>query len=1062
MMQWNRFIRGLLKALVVLLAAMAMVLLFTWMGFRVWLNQQPEETRATVGAFGTMELWRQIADMYFPAPIVDQAGFGRTRQPERGHAPWVLRTSLDERPRMLTLAPAEDLWVAYSTETASIHRFWRGDLDLSGAVYDAQHGPEPRSRGEAYLMGETSTDWRVGGAEAWQRARVKWRAHGIDSVTGEVWLRFELRAGGARALVTEWPEVIRSGTRVGLQRKFQWESESGEVELALDLGSGASGLEINGKFVEQSRMLELGPGDTHLVQWFDSPQFSLEDFEDDSNGAGDEFSEHGCSTCHGSYERVTGPAWREIAERYVESNRVEIRTLLSRRVIEGSVGNWGQVPMPPHPDLSTTVAEALVEKALDVDQVSEPPVRSDQDAREAYRWTYEFDNEKRPPGVHPSLEVTPLRPEGFTSRVGGLAWLPDGRLVVVTWDRDGSAFVVEGWEEGLDRVRVKRIAEGLHEPLGVAVVGDDIYVMQKQEITQLVDHDGDGWTDEYRTLANGWQATSNFHEFGFGLVHWGGYLYGALSVCVLPGGKSCPDQTPDRGKVFRVSVETGEIEYLASGLRTPNGVSVGPTGSLFVTDNQGDWLPASKLIRVEPGSFYGWHSPGELETSEPQASAPALWLPQNEVGNSPTQPLVLTQGPYRGQVLFGDIYNGGIKRASLEEVGSVLQGAVFHFTAGLEGGAHRLLETSRGDVVVGEVGSAGNWSERDKLWFGLELLRFKDRAAFEPFAIRAKPTGFEIVFTQPLAPGLELRPQDFALEHWFYVPSELYGGPKYDLEDLRVLRVETSVDRRVVFLEVDGLKPGRVVHFRLSQGIRSQHDEALWTNEAWYTLNVVPHEDSRVESEWRPLFDGKTFDGWKVYGEEEISGWRVEDGSFVFEREVSFLGMVWNHINPLTPAALDLMTRDRYCNFELSVDWKVSPGGNSGIFYAVPNESEDLAWYSGLEMQVLDDERHRDGRLENRRAGDLYDLKGGSKRVAKPAGGWNTARIRVDGDDLTHWLNEETVLEITRHSPEWDAALAASKFSEIEGFGTARCGHILLQDHGDAVWYRNIQIRELR
>jgi cytochrome c len=112
-------------------------------------------------------------------------------------------------------------------------------------------------------------------------------------------------------------------------------------------------------------------------------------------------------------------------------------------------------------------------------------------------------------------------------------------------------------------------------------------------------------------------------------------------------------------------------------------------------------------------------------------------------------------------------------------------------------------------------------------------------------------------------------------------------------------------------------------------------------------------------------------------------------------------------------------------------------------------------------MQVLDDAGHSDGQIEKRRAGDLYDLATSTRRATKPAGDWNTARIRVDGDDIQHWLNGLKTVEITRGSPEWQRAAAASKFADVEGYGLARRGHITLQDHGDVVWYRNIKIREI-
>src|SRR5690606_17955009 len=141
------------------------------------------------------------------------------------------------------------------------------------------------------------------------------------------------------------------------------------------------------------------------------------------------------------------------------------------------------------------------------------------------------------------------------------------------------------------------------EPLGLRIVDGEIYVLQKQELTRLVDEDGDGVTDRYETVANDWPVTANFHEFAFGLEYRDGRFYAALATAILPGGASAPDQAPGRGSVIRISPQ-GTVDFIARGLRTPNGIGLGPGGALYVTDNQGDWLPSSKLVRVEEGAFY--------------------------------------------------------------------------------------------------------------------------------------------------------------------------------------------------------------------------------------------------------------------------------------------------------------------------------------------------------------------------------------------------------------------------------------------------------------------------
>ncbi|MCP5068799.1 MAG: cytochrome C, partial [bacterium] len=546
-----------------------------------------------------------------------------------------------------------------------------------------------------------------------------------------------------------------------------------------------------------------------------------------------------CMTCHHPDERLVGPAWSEIAARYADEPLEATTRRLATTILQGGANSWGQGAMPAHPDLSRAQAATIARHILAVAPRTEPAEGPDAAARARYAWTYDTSVLPRPDGLHPALETMRIAPEGFTPKVGGLGLLPDGRLIVATWDRDGAVFLVEGWQGSGADIRASRIAEGLHEPLGIAVVDGAIHVMQKQEVTRLVDIDGDGWIDEYRALNQTWKATSNFHEFGFGLTHHDGYLYGTLSVCVMPGGKSCPEQTPDRGQVFRVSLAEGSFEPFASGFRTPNGVGWLPNRGLLVTDNQGDWLPASKLMLIESGAFYGWREPRE-ERELPEPTPPAVWLPQNEVGNSPTQPIVLRQGPYAGQILFGDIYNGGLKRVVLEEVGGRLQGAAFHFSAGLEGGVNRLLEAPDGSLLVGEIGSKGNWGDPGKAWFGLERLRFGDEHAFEMFAVSATPRGFDIELTRPLAAETTPAASQIIARDWFYVPTSSYGGPKFDPRELQVTDVRLSADRRVLSVDLADMQAGRVVYLRLDAALRSSLGEPLWVREAWYTLNTIP------------------------------------------------------------------------------------------------------------------------------------------------------------------------------------------------------------------------------
>lgn len=210
---------------------------------------------------------------------------------------------------------------------------------------------------------------------------------------------------------------------------------------------------------------------------------------------------------------------------------------------------------------------------------------------------------------------------------------------------------------------------------------------------------------------------------------------------------------------------------------------------------------------------------------------------------------------------------------------------------------------------------------------------------------------------------------------------------------------------------------------------------------------------------WHLLFDGKTFSGWRGFHREAVpeGAWVIEDGSIKKVPGSKELGL----------AGGDIITTDQFENFEFTLEWKLTRGGNSGIKYLV-QESLPPKGYSGVsfEYQVLDDDGHPDAKMGingNRTAGSLYDLIPARKdKILRPVGEWNQVRIVKKGTHIEHWLNGMKVLEFEQGSPEFKARIAESKFNQTAGFGEAAKGHFLLQDHGDAAWYRNIKIRALK
>ncbi len=202
--------------------------------------------------------------------------------------------------------------------------------------------------------------------------------------------------------------------------------------------------------------------------------------------------------------------------------------------------------------------------------------------------------------------------------------------------------------------------------------------------------------------------------------------------------------------------------------------------------------------------------------------------------------------------------------------------------------------------------------------------------------------------------------------------------------------------------------------------------------------------DAEKAAGWRLLFDGKTTTGWRNYGKPTISdGWVVQDGALT-----------------RVGAGGDIITSDEFKNFELSIDWKIEPGGNSGIFYRAADDTDEIYW-NAVEMQVLDDAKHPDGQSPVTSAGAAYDLYPAPRGHVHPGGEWNTARLIVNGNHVEHWLNGVKLLEYELGSRDWDSKVAGSKFKPHPRFGKNSQGHIGLQDHGNVVAYRNIKIRVL-
>jgi cytochrome c len=342
-------------------------------------------------------------------------------------------------------------------------------------------------------------------------------------------------------------------------------------------------------------------------------------------------------------------------------------------------------------------------------------------------------------------------------------------------------------------------------------------------------------------------------------------------------------------------------------------------------------------------------------------------------------------------------------------------------------------------------------------------------------AVRAKSDGMEIEFTEPLQDGDGWSASDYEVKQWRYVPTVEYGGPKVDEKPLTIRTAHVSGDRKRVFLAIDGLKSGHVVYIRLKNKFVSSAGNGLWSTEAWYTLNQIPQNtpgnrttpqavyapnvltSEEIAQGWKLLFNGNSMEGWRNYRKETLgSSWIVQDGAI--------------HLNAIknpeghwqASDGGDILTDGEYENFEFTLEWKIANCGNSGIIYnVIESDQYEYAWNTGPEMQILDNSCHPDARIRTHQAGDLYDLIASEYVTVKPAGEWNRIRIIKNDGHLEHWLNGVKVVSCEMYTDRWKEMIANSKFKDMPGFGMAPKGKIVLQDHGDRIWFRNIKIRTL-
>jgi hypothetical protein len=466
------------------------------------------------------------------------------------------------------------------------------------------------------------------------------------------------------------------------------------------------------------------------------------------------------------------------------------------------------------------------------------------------------------------VEEIPM-PKGIAPEIGGLGFTPSGKLVVLT-RRSGVLTTVPQADPAL--MQWTRFSDqSLHNANGLFVISDrEMLVSQMPELTRLVDNDGDGIADEYRTEAS-FNLSGAYHEVTAGPVPDGadGFFI-ALNTASFSGFTFQHTRGPYsevsrrgrnfasvayRGWVMHWDPKTGLTPW-AKGFRSPNGIQRGPDGSLWVTDNQGDFRSTNPLYHVQKDRFYGHPSslvwdpdyvksdPKRDPLKQPMEELDAMRTPAAVLfpygfSRSPAEPLFdLTGGkfgPFQGQMLVADAAAPRIIRVMLERVDGVMQGACvdFYSNDGLRNGSNRMAFSPDGtELYVGQT--MREWAGAME---GLQRIKFNGGRVFDVLAMHLNKDGFEFEFTQPVDAGCGEAVDAFKTETYWYEYSSSYGGPEKSQRMLKPSSVRWSADRRKVHLVYPEMEAKRVMRVTLT-GLKSEGQPLSHTMVA-YTVNVL-------------------------------------------------------------------------------------------------------------------------------------------------------------------------------------------------------------------------------
>ena len=468
------------------------------------------------------------------------------------------------------------------------------------------------------------------------------------------------------------------------------------------------------------------------------------------------------------------------------------------------------------------------------------------------RWTTPVTTEGKvskstDPYVVDTISIPEDNPWKSWIRCSGFDFFSDGRIAVCSVS--GDVWVVSGVDKDLSKLTWKRFATGLFQPLGLKIVKDEVYVLGRDQITRFHDYNKDGEADYYESFNNDVSISAHYHEFCLNLE-----TDNAGNFYFIKGGNLSQAKIPHHGCLMRVSADGEKLDIVATGHRAPNGMSVGPDGQITSSDNEGNWVPSSRVNWVEQGGFYGHVFTAHRSPTPEDYDKPLLWLPHQMDNSSGGQVWVTSDkwGPFKGDLLHSSYGKCSLFKVMYEDAGGVMQGAAVRFPLNFDSGIMR----GRFSPFDGQLYLAGLrvWQSSGAREGTLQRVRYTGKPVNMPKDLHIKPTGIEITFTNPLDAELAKDPENYAVDQWNYLWAQTYGSKMYSVkdptktlgdkgqsaykgEDVKIKSVKVSNGNKTVFLELENVQP--VMQYRVRYNLDSADGE-LVRQEVYGTINKVP------------------------------------------------------------------------------------------------------------------------------------------------------------------------------------------------------------------------------